>query len=173
MGKNTQSSNEDRMKLMSTSMQAVSSLMQAHYQLQASRFTEGQLKRNAKARFALGTRQAYEEQRQGRIMMSNARAAMGASGGTTTDAGAINQLADIKATADFNSLSAIFGAKTEAMGLREKAETTLYEGRAKAIKSLATWLPKKEIKEKEDKVSSILSDAWSKRYVPNAFHNKP
>ncbi|MEW8111464.1 MAG: hypothetical protein AB2777_21175 [Candidatus Thiodiazotropha endolucinida] len=149
MGRKIQVSAEDRMRLMSTSMQVASSLMQAQYHLQASKFTANQLKRNAKARFAQGTRQAYEEWRQGRIMISNARAAMGVSGGSTTDAGAVNQLAGIKAVTDFNARSAVFGGQSEAMGLREKAEATLLEGRAKALKASVSGLSKKDIKAKK------------------------
>ncbi|MEW8287243.1 MAG: hypothetical protein AB2563_11120 [Candidatus Thiodiazotropha endolucinida] len=169
MDRKIQVSAEDRMRLMSTSMQVASSLMQARYHLQASEFTADQLKRNAKARFALGTRQAYEERRQGRVMMSDARAAMAASGGSTTDAGAFNQLADIKTVTDFNARSAIFGGQSEVMGLREKAEATLLEGRAKALKASVSGLSKKGIKEKKIKVSSILADAWDKRNGSNTF----
>ncbi|MES9841227.1 MAG: hypothetical protein ABW134_11795 [Candidatus Thiodiazotropha endolucinida] len=138
---------ETKMQLMSTTMSAVSAFVRSRFQRDASDFTTKQLERNAKARFALGTRQAYEEQRQGRIMMSNARAAMGASGGTTTDAGAINQLADIKQTSDYNAMSAIFGAKSESQGIFEKAQAVRYEGEQKSLLT------------KTRGISSVLSDA--------------
>lgn len=147
MGSIKQQSPETKMQLMSTSMGAVSSFMRARYQRQAAEFTAKQLERNAKARYAQGTRQAYEEQRQGRIMLSNARAAMGASGGSTADAGAIQQLAGIKADTDYNAMSAIFGAESESQGLYEKAQAVRFEGKAK---SLAT---------KTRGISSVLSDA--------------
>ncbi|MEW8055051.1 MAG: hypothetical protein AB2796_07025, partial [Candidatus Thiodiazotropha sp.] len=100
-----------------------------------------------------------------------------ASGGSTTDAGAVNQLADIKTVTDSNARSAVFGGQSEAMGLREKAGATLLEGRARAIKSSASWLSNKDIKDKKgktdkkNKVSSVLADAWDKRYGSNTFRN--
>ena len=138
---------ETKMQLMSTTMRTVGAFVRARYQRDASDFTARQLERNAKARFALGTRQAYEEQRQGRVIMSNARAAMAASGGSTTDAGAVNQLADIKQTSDYNAMSAIFGAKSEAQGLFEKAQAVKYEGEQRALQTQVRG------------ISSVLSDA--------------
>lgn len=121
-----------KQQLMSTTLATLSQIMQARATERAAQYTAKQLERNAKARFARGTRQAYEERRQGRITLSNARTAMAGSGTSTTDAGAIRQLADIKTTADYNALSAVFGAKSEAQGLYEKAEAVRYEAKTKA-----------------------------------------
>ncbi|MCG7985066.1 MAG: hypothetical protein JAY90_20240 [Candidatus Thiodiazotropha lotti] len=137
-------------------MTTLSRFMQARAAEKAAEFTAKQLERNAKARFAQGTRQAYEEQRQGRLMISNARAAMAGSGTSTTDAGATTQLANIKATADYNALSAVFGAKSEAQGIFEKAQAVRYEGKTKANA------------QRVKAVSTVLSDAMKIRENWNA-----
>jgi len=110
----------------------------------AKSFEARQLKRNATASLAKGTREAQEIRRQGKIQASNARAAMSGMGGITTDAGAVRELGDIKKVTDYNALSALFESETEAENLKLKARTSKLEGRQAGMagvrKSLATVL---------------------------------
>lgn len=97
----------------------------------AADFEAGQLEEQASARLATGTRQAYETRRQGDIVSSDARAAMAAMGGTTTDAGAVEQLAALDTVTDYNVLATLYDARTESEGLRKQAEATRKSGRIK------------------------------------------
>lgn len=74
--------------------------------------------RRAKAATAVGQRKASETRRQGRVIQSDAKAAMAAGGGVTDDAGAIEQLANIAQVTDYNQLAALYEGDTEAEGLR-------------------------------------------------------
>ena len=131
-------------QLMVTSLNAISGFIQARNERRAADYIAKQLERNAQARYAQGTREAYEIQRQGRIMASDARAAMAFSGGGTTDVGAIDQLARIKSDTDYNAMSAVFGASSEAGGLLNKASAIKAEAKLKAnekrIKTVSTVL---------------------------------
>lgn len=103
-----------------------------------------QMDRNAKAVIARGTRDAYEERQAGDILTSNARAQMAAGGGSASDEGAVELLADIKTKTGYNSLAALFDSESEAQGIEYGAEVRRYEGdlanqRAKQ-KSLTTIL---------------------------------
>ena len=74
----------------------------------------------AKTQFARGTKEAYEKSRQGDVMISDARAAMAASG-----AGAdTNILGRIAEQAKHNSLTAMFQGQTE-------SDLSVYEGQMK------------------------------------------
>lgn len=88
-----------------------------------------QLEQAAEDVFATGTRQASGARREGRFVTSKARSAIAASG-AASDAGTVEMLAKIESEADYNSLSALYEAKTEAKGLRSKAAARRYEGRA-------------------------------------------
>ena len=110
----------------------------------AKKFEASQINRNAKAISAKGNREAYETRRQGKVLASNARAAMAGSGGLTSDAGAVEDLAKIKRTTDYNALSALFESETQAENLKMKAKARTLEGRQGNIgglrKSLSTVL---------------------------------
>lgn len=88
----------------------------------AKKFEARQINRNANAIATKGTRDAAEVRRQGKIIASNARAAMGASGGVASDAGGIEDLAEIKKVTDYNALATLFESETKAGGLRTQAE---------------------------------------------------
>lgn len=100
----------------------------------------------AKTQKATGSRRAYEAGREGDIVASDARAAMAAGGGSTTDAGATKILGDIGAQADYNALSALYegdtGAdisiwegKTQKSAAKTRALTTLLSGGAGMYKA--------------------------------------
>ena len=82
----------------------------------------------AKTQLATGTRRAGEAKREGDIVASDARAAMAAGGGSTTDPGAIQNLAKIKSEADYNALTALYEGQTG-------ADISIYEGKTKKAAS--------------------------------------
>jgi hypothetical protein len=96
----------------------------------AKDYEAAQLFQAAKAMQAKGTRASADQRRKGEIIQSNARAAMAGSGGVTSDAGAIEQLGEIKQATDYNALAAIYEAETKAQGLRARGKAALYEGKA-------------------------------------------
>lgn len=75
----------------------------------------------ANTQYATGTREASEATREADIVASNARAAMASSGGSASDAGAIETLSKIKQEGEYNSQSKMYEAETN-------ADITLYEG---------------------------------------------
>jgi hypothetical protein len=128
----------------STAVSAVGSYRQGQAAKASAEYEAKQFDKQSKAATAEGTRAAEEIRRQGAIMQSNARAAMAGSGGTASDAGAISTLGKIGAETDYNSLAAMFEAKSEAQGLQTAASTRRYEGdlaqRAAKQKTLSTVL---------------------------------
>ena len=84
------------------------------------------------ARYAQGTREAQEETRAGDIMISDARAAQAAGGGTTTDPAAIQTQASIASDAEYNSLMAMYDAKLEKQGMDSQASSIRKAAKAKA-----------------------------------------
>jgi len=78
----------------------------------------------AKTQRAAGSHKAYEAGREGEILESNARAAMAAGGGSTTDAGATKVIGDIGAQSSYNALAALYEGETG-------ADISLYEGETK------------------------------------------
>ena len=127
-----------------TSMNIANPIIKGFGVKKAKEFEAQQLKRNANAIASKGNREANETRRKGKILASNARAAMGGSGGTTTDAGSVNQLSDIKQATDYNALSALFEAETQADSMKLAAKAKKAEGgramAAGATKSISTIL---------------------------------
>jgi len=90
------------------------------------------LERMATARYAKGTREAGEEKRQGDIVLSNARAAMAAGGGTTTDPAAIEAQGKIASEGEYNSLMAMYEGKLESEDMRDQAASIRKAAKDKA-----------------------------------------
>jgi len=67
-----------------------------------------QYERNAKQELLAGERAAKEIKRQGEVIQSDTKAAMAASGGTTTDVNAVKTQAEIEQVVDYNALAAIY-----------------------------------------------------------------
>lgn len=111
-----------------TGLQAAGELRRGKQVKDAKDFEAQQYDELAKAEYARGTREAYESKRETDIAVSDARAAMGASGGTTTDEGAIEGLAKIESQGQYNALAALFDAKVDQDQLRLEAESSRYEG---------------------------------------------
>lgn len=137
-------------KAVGTAFGMAGDLVQGSADKSAANFEAAQMVRNAKARYAQGTRDTQEALRQGRVLQSNARAAMAAGGGVTTDPGAIEQLAKLKDVTDYNALSQLFQAKTEfGAGMTQAAARRMEGSRAKknsiisALSKASTLIPVK------------------------------
>lgn len=90
----------------------------------------------AKTAMAVGSRKAYESKRSGDIVASDARAAMAASGGVTTDPGAIETLGKIKAEAEYGSLAAMYEGETGANLAIAEGERAKKASRYKALSTV-------------------------------------
>ena len=119
-------------------------LIEAYGKSTALKFQAKQLERNARALEAKGTRDAAEIRRQGKVLSSNARAAMAGAGGSASDAGAVEGLAKLKGATDYNALAALFESETKADEMTAKARAKTFQARqaeeAGAKKSLSTVL---------------------------------
>ena len=117
--------------LFSSVLGAAGSFAEGEEARAAGEFNALQLEKEAKARYATGTRKAAEATRQGDILESNVRAAMAASGGVTTDAGATEMIATVGAESDYAALSALYEGTTQAEGLQMQATESRRAGRKK------------------------------------------
>ena len=111
-----------------TIFSAGSSLIGGNAANKAAKFKAKQIERNAIAKRAQGTRQAQEGLRSGRKLQSDAQAQMAAGGGSTTDAGAIEQKTKLKQATDYNALTALFEAEEQAEGMSLAAKSIRAEG---------------------------------------------
>lgn len=126
----------------STALQAGGQIAAGNNARKDANYQAGILQQDANAARATGTYQAYETRRQGRVAMSDARAAMAGSGGVTTDPGATDILGNISNTYGYNALMALYNANAKARGLDAASLAKRYEGklaqRASRIKALGT-----------------------------------
>lgn len=139
---------------MDTMFNVGSSIAEGNAAEKAARFKAKQVERNAIAKRAQGTRQTQEGLRVGRKLQSDAIAAMAASGGSTTDVGAIETQAKLKQVTDVNALTALFEAEEQAKGMelagkgiRMEGEMAKKRGQRKALGT---------IMEDADKIASFL-----------------
>lgn len=128
----------------STALSVGTSLMQGAAASAAGKFEAKQLEQGAKARYAAGTREAQERRRQGEIVSSKARAVQAASGGVTTDPGAVEQLGGIESESEYGALAALYEASTESEGMKLQAKARRRAGKqaatATGMKALTTAL---------------------------------
>jgi hypothetical protein len=87
---------------------------------------------NAARREQEGEMDAAEVRRKNRILMGDARAAMAASGGTTTGPQALLMQGEIAGAGKFNEMSYLMEAKLDAEGMRRGAQAVQRSGRAAA-----------------------------------------
>lgn len=97
----------------------------------AGRATAIELERRAKARRAVGTREAAEERRNAEFAYSRALAVAAASGGGVQNPTVIKLLADLQAEGDYRVLSRLYTAEEEAQGTDFRSDVALREGRAR------------------------------------------
>lgn len=88
-----------------------------------------QLKAAGNAEYGKKTREAHELKRATEVAASNARAAQAASGGVTTDAQAVDQLAEIRRDGEHNVLNAMFEGKSIQQDYQNQATFRRYEGK--------------------------------------------
>lgn len=94
-----------------------------------ARLEAKQLEQSGTAALAQGTQQAQSVREQGDRFLSGARTAMAASGGTTTDPQALEDLGKISERVDYNVLAALFEGRSRQSGLQYQAKMTRYGGR--------------------------------------------
>jgi len=120
----------NKLKTLTAALDTISAVRAGTAAEKGKRFEAKQLERKATRSRARGTREAAEERRKGKILASNVRAAMAGSGTSTTDVGAVEQLADVKRVTDYNALAALFESETEAKDLELAGEARRFEGKA-------------------------------------------
>jgi len=108
---------------------AGSSIAEGNAAEKAAKFKAKQVERNAIAKRAQGTRQTQEGIRIGEKLQSDAQALMAAGGGSTTDAGAVEQKAKLQQATDYNALTALFEAEEQASGIDLAAQGIRAEGK--------------------------------------------
>lgn len=109
-----------------------SGAQQASALKKSAKSEEAQLAINADRRLVEGRMDAAEIRRQKRILLGDARAAMAASGGTTTSPQAIFQLGEIAGASKFNELSALYESRMDAEAMRRGGAAVLRSGRSAA-----------------------------------------
>lgn len=111
-------------------------LMDAEAEDQFGKDTAANYARAAKARMVEGNRESHEIRRQGRVMQSDAAAAIAGGGGVTDDVAGINVMSDIEQVADYNALNALYEAKSEGRELMHRGHSAQKLGRKRALATL-------------------------------------
>lgn len=94
-----------------------------------SAYNEGrQSLQNAIEAQGAANRQAFDIRHQGKVMESDAVAAMVAAGGSASDSGAIEHLSKIERNVDYEALNAVFEGDVRASEHRKKAQAAFYSG---------------------------------------------
>ena len=122
----------DTLKTAKSLLSAKSIRAGAKGEREADYFMAERLLEKARERVAKGTREAKEIARQGRMLESDALAAMGGMGMASDPV----LLAKIKAKSDYNALAALFEAGVESRGMKQQAIETRYAGRMKYAASI-------------------------------------
>lgn len=112
----------------STALSAYSSYQQGKAADEAAQYEASQLTANAERAAADGLRRAEEVRRQKRIALSDARAEQASGGGTTTDAGALDQLGRLGGIFEYNALEQIYGSQADASGMYAQAAASRFKG---------------------------------------------
>lgn len=105
------------------------SWLEADAERKALRMKADQLQERGRAAYSDATRSAAEEIRQGKILQSNARAAMAGGGGVTTDQGAEAILGRIGGDASYNAFARMFEGRTRQEDFERQAATARREAR--------------------------------------------
>lgn len=102
---------------------------------QAAEFQAQQLRQNATAATAAGTRQAWSIQQQVGYVQSRALAVAGASGGGASDPGVVATMAKTAAIGAYQSASALYSAQDRARNLDMEANAKEYQGKTQELNS--------------------------------------
>lgn len=123
-----------------TALSAVSSIQAGNAQAAAANFQARQQEQAAKTERASSQREAIEDRRQGRLLMSRARAAGAASGGGIDFEG----MGAIMSEAERRALTSLWGGEERAKGRETDAAATRFEGqqqrKASRIEGFGTLL---------------------------------
>ncbi len=120
------------MMLISTAMGAVGQFQEGAAQEDAADFKAKEAERAGVAKYAEATRASAEEARKGRMVSSDAIAAMAAQGGSTTDAGAVEALGKIGEQTEYNALAALYEGESAMHTAGRQADQYRIEGQQKA-----------------------------------------
>lgn len=112
-------------------MTADSQLQYGEESLQAAEFQADQLRDQAGGAVASAQRAAWIEDRNARIVASNALAAAAASGGGASDPTVVNIIAGIAQEGAYRQSVALYQGEDKARQLRLQAQARLYEGESR------------------------------------------
>lgn len=128
----------------STALSAGSAYKQGKAADQMAEYEAAQIDANAERVAAAGIKRAEEQRRQKRIALSDARAAQASAGGSTTDAGALDQLGRIGSIFEYNAMEELYGASLDQQGLYNQVAARRTEGgiarRSGTMSALSTIL---------------------------------
>jgi hypothetical protein len=96
---------------------------------EAKRREAEQIERNVRNQYAADILQAREVRREGDRLISDARAAIAASGGVTTDAGSIDILSKLDRDIEYNRMATLYDAEFRKRGGFAQAAAVRKEGR--------------------------------------------
>ena len=95
----------------------------------AAGYRATQLRQNADAAQAVGTRQAYDVGRQTDMVQSRALAVAAASGGGASDPGVVTLMANTAAEGAYRKALALYNGQDKARSLEMEADSVAYEGK--------------------------------------------
>jgi len=103
-------------------------------------YSASQYKQAARAAIATGSRGAYAAGKEGKIVESDARAAMAAGGGDPMDPGMTRLLSRVGRDAQYNALAAMFEGEQRAYGLRTQANTYDLQAKQQRLSGITSGL---------------------------------
>lgn len=128
------------MNMVATGFQMGSTLTKGMAADKAAKYEAEMMRRRATQEYAAATVEAGRRKREADRVISNARAAMAASGGVTTDAGATSQLGELESQKDYNVLSALYEGEQAKQNWEQKAAGRKYEGGVAKSNAISTAL---------------------------------
>ena len=112
-----------------TVLSAGSAIMGGKAAKEAADYEAQQMDAQGDSQMAAASLKAFETAKQGDILLSNQRAAQAGSGGTTSDAGAVEQHSELSRKIQCNTLSEVFAGERRRASLRKGANAKRIEGR--------------------------------------------
>ena len=134
-----------------------------------ARSEAAQLRQNASAALATGTRQSYEQRRQGERLKSDA-VALNAAGGGGMDTAMLERMARIEADTEYSVLARLYEGQTQSAALRYAARAKEEEARASSRNSMLSAIP--SILDLGDQIFTAAGMGSGKKSTPSARHSK-
>lgn len=116
----------------STVLAGLSGISKAKSEKKAAKNDEAQAAREASLARATSQRDAIEEQRQGRLARSRAKAVAAASGAGVSDPTVIDRFADLEAEGAYGAASRLFEGESGALGYLDYGASRRREARARS-----------------------------------------